>query len=408
MHSNKMRNVAAPPAFAGSGAPPPAAPPVAAPVAPGAAPATTGFSFSFAGAFPFGPSGRRPESLSSAPGFAASSKDFPRAADVAPGTGQMIDLVFAMDCTASMSSYIAEGVKSISQIVDKVKAAENTDIRFGYCAYRDHPPQDVSFVTMCHDFTADTAAMKKAIAAFGAQGGGDGPEAVTAALHECLHFPWRRNAVKIVVLIADAPPHGIGASGDGFPNGDPDGRDPVAIAHDMAAAGVVLYVVACEPSLSNYANAHDVMEGLAQITEGRFLPLTGAALLPDVIVGGAREELALQQLEQLVAGEASRLEASKASKEEVEARLSELMTAAKVETKQMYVTDVYGGYDTTNVRNVATSRSLGHAMANMRPLAQPTMDMHVPQSVGFGAAPQMPQLQKCMARMAKKQHASDP
>jgi len=48
-----------------------------------------------------------------------------------------------------------------------------------------------------------------------ASGGGDGPEAVTAALAEALNMDWREHASKMVVLIADAPPHGIGEYGDG-------------------------------------------------------------------------------------------------------------------------------------------------------------------------------------------------
>lgn len=42
-----------------------------------------------------------------------------------------------------------------------------------------------------------------------ASGGGDGPEAVTAGLARCLtELVWRPHAAKMVVLIADAPPHG--------------------------------------------------------------------------------------------------------------------------------------------------------------------------------------------------------
>lgn len=42
-----------------------------------------------------------------------------------------------------------------------------------------------------------------------ASGGGDGPEAVTAGMAACLtDLVWRRDAAKMVVLIADAPPHG--------------------------------------------------------------------------------------------------------------------------------------------------------------------------------------------------------
>lgn len=42
-----------------------------------------------------------------------------------------------------------------------------------------------------------------------AAGGGDGPEAVTSGLAATLtDLQWRKDAAKMVVLIADAPPHG--------------------------------------------------------------------------------------------------------------------------------------------------------------------------------------------------------
>ena len=73
-----------------------------------------------------------------------------------------------------------------------------------------------------------------------ASGGGDGPEAVTAALGEALDMDWRPHAAKMVVLIADAPPHGIGEYGDGFDDGSPDGKDPLGISRTMASRGIVL------------------------------------------------------------------------------------------------------------------------------------------------------------------------
>lgn len=49
-----------------------------------------------------------------------------------------------------------------------------------------------------------------------ASGGGDGPEAQTAALAGALNMEWMDNAVKMVILITDSPPHGLGEPGDGF------------------------------------------------------------------------------------------------------------------------------------------------------------------------------------------------
>ena len=47
------------------------------------------------------------------------------------------------------------------------------------------------------------------------------------------------------VLIADAPPHGLEPSGDGFPNGDPEGRDPLEIVRNMTVHGITCYTVGC-------------------------------------------------------------------------------------------------------------------------------------------------------------------
>jgi len=89
-------------------------------------------------------------------------------------------------------------------------------------AFRDYPPQDRSFVTKNFGFTSNLAVMQKNLRALVATGGGDGPEAQTAALSEALNMGWRDSAHKIVVLITDAPPHGIGENRDGFPKGSPD------------------------------------------------------------------------------------------------------------------------------------------------------------------------------------------
>lgn len=97
--------------------------------------------------------------------------------------------------------------------------------------------------------------MKTFLKSLYASGGGDGPEAVTAAMQECLSLDWRPGASKMTVLIADAPPHGIGEYGDGFSQGDPCGeqavlryeqksnagsigQDPLQIARLMATQGI--------------------------------------------------------------------------------------------------------------------------------------------------------------------------
>ncbi|XP_045171781.2 uncharacterized protein LOC123533890 [Mercenaria mercenaria] len=204
-----------------------------------------------------------------------------------------LDLAFAMDCTGSMGSYIYEAKNNIRKIVEEIVASEKSDVRLALVEYRDHPPQDSTFVTRCHDFTPSSKTMKGWLSDCSATGGGDTPEAVADALHDLLKLSWREEATKICVCISDAPPHGLGCGGDGFPNGCPDGIDPMVVAHQLAKKGITIYIAGCEPSISPYK---DFFMAVAYITGGQYVPMRKAQVLSKVIIGGAQEELSLNQL----------------------------------------------------------------------------------------------------------------
>ena len=52
-----------------------------------------------------------------------------------------VDLVFVMDCTGSMSSYINSATQNIRYIVKEIVASEKSNIHLALIEYRDHPPQ---------------------------------------------------------------------------------------------------------------------------------------------------------------------------------------------------------------------------------------------------------------------------
>lgn len=105
-------------------------------------------------------------------------------------------------------------------------------------------------MTRSSPFTSEVSVIKERLRELYASGGGDGPEAVTAALKAVLDMAWRPSATRLAVVITDAPPHSIGEYGDGFPNGDPSGEDPLVLARQMAEMGISLFMVACEPALA--------------------------------------------------------------------------------------------------------------------------------------------------------------
>jgi hypothetical protein len=129
------------------------------------------------------------------------------------------DLVFIQDCTGSQGSYISSATKNIEEICAHIfesgKLQSHEDLRVGLVAFRDHPPQDHTYITKNFGFSSDISKVHKDLSGLYASGGGDGPEAITAAMAEALNMEWREYASKMVVLIADAPPHGIGEYGDG-------------------------------------------------------------------------------------------------------------------------------------------------------------------------------------------------
>lgn len=205
---------------------------------------------------------------------------------------QKVDLVFIVDCTGSMGSYIKQTQKNIRNIAEQIsKTAFN--VRLSLVEYRDHPPQDRSFVTRVHDFTHSVDEMKSWVDGMSASGGGDGPESVADALEKATELNYRKDATKMCILIADAPPHGLDQQGDGFPSGCPEGFDPLVSCRKMAEKGITLYFVGCEPSVLPYK---DFYTGLAFITGGQYVPLQNPDALSKVVINGALEEVSLEKL----------------------------------------------------------------------------------------------------------------
>jgi hypothetical protein len=60
-------------------------------------------------------------------------------------------VVFILDCTGSMGSYIASATANIELIVENIlhsgKLSTAESLQIGLIAYRDYPPQDNSYIT---------------------------------------------------------------------------------------------------------------------------------------------------------------------------------------------------------------------------------------------------------------------
>ncbi|WVR06663.1 hypothetical protein IAU60_003695 [Kwoniella sp. DSM 27419] len=282
------------------------------------------------------------------------------------GTGssqrKCIDLAFILDCTGSMQKYINSVRDHITGICDMIRGEQGLsgpeDVRVAVVNYRDHPPQDNTYVYKCHPFTSNIPEVHDYLKGLTASGGGDGPEAVTAGMAATLtDLEWRREAAKMVVLIADAPPHGIGESGDQIKGGDPDGHDPLVVARTMAQNGITMFMVACEETLSGYSRAVDFFQAICNITSGVMLPLTTADLLAMTIVGSVLENMDMERLITEIGMEVAQRIRQKGetmqSVEEVAQELHERLLLRNEQTKQVHLPEVYVPHENAK-KNVST------------------------------------------------------
>jgi len=116
-----------------------------------------------------------------------------------------LDLMLVIDTTGSMGDeirYLQSELRSIiGSITDKHR---DLDIRVGFVFYRDLGDD---YVTRTVAFDRDIGRVQGALARQDADGGGDYPEAMDQALIRAVGQEWRPDAVKSLLLVADAPPH---------------------------------------------------------------------------------------------------------------------------------------------------------------------------------------------------------
>ena len=62
-------------------------------------------------------------------------------------------------------------LQNIRKIVEDIVSKEAADVHLALVEYRDHPPQDPSFVTRVHDFTSSVRDMKGWLDQCSAEGG---------------------------------------------------------------------------------------------------------------------------------------------------------------------------------------------------------------------------------------------
>lgn len=189
-------------------------------------------------------------------------------ADVVHADTVKLDVLFLVDATGSMGDEIERLKANMVGVAEKIAESPSApDVRFGLTSYRDTTDD---YVARTVDFTSDVGAFVESLRTLVADGGGDTPEALNEAFAAAVSEPrWRtdEDVVRLVFLIADAPPH-VGR-----------GTSYVESIGAAAAAGIRVFPIA---SSGTDDQAEYVLRQIAQATLGRFVFLSygadGAAL----------------------------------------------------------------------------------------------------------------------------------
>lgn len=116
-----------------------------------------------------------------------------------------LDLMLVVDTTGSMGDEIRYLQSELRSIIASITARHrDLDIRIGFVFYRDRGDD---YVTRTVAFDRDIGRVQGALAQQDANGGGDYPEAMDQAMIRAVGQDWRPDAVKSLLLVADAPPH---------------------------------------------------------------------------------------------------------------------------------------------------------------------------------------------------------
>ncbi|TSA57380.1 MAG: DUF1318 domain-containing protein [Methylophilaceae bacterium] len=154
--------------------------------------------------------------------------------------GVLVDLVFVMDLTRSMGPFAEQTLKMMQESVRSLGADAQVAnaMRFGFWGYRDSPSvcKGIEFNTRnftpelqsIEDFTRTLSTVHETTA-----DSVDYEEDVFAGMADAINdTKWRSGAIRMIVLVGDAPGRAPGVHGVGYPDG------PVGTASGMDAATI--------------------------------------------------------------------------------------------------------------------------------------------------------------------------
>lgn len=178
----------------------------------------------------------------------------------------IFELACVIDSTGSMGHLISVSQQQMTSLISKLALKTHIQMRVGLTEFKDHPPED-RLLARTTALTSDMNEVQHAIKKIKADGGGDTPEAVyDGILSAAKELKWHPHSRRVLVLLGDAPPHGVGAPGDHFAKGCPCGETIQSTTAELEDRRITLYSI----GLTQDKYAQDAFKGLATLTGGQF------------------------------------------------------------------------------------------------------------------------------------------
>ncbi len=173
------------------------------------------------------------------------------------GDNPIIEVVFVLDATGSMTSLIEGAKRKIWSIANKMMTGDPTpDVKIGLVVYRDRGDE---FVVKGYDLTDDIDEVYSKLIAVRAQGGGDFQEDVNRALSYAVDsISWSEsdNVLKMIFLVGDADPHMDYNDEEHYPE----------ICKAAIEQEIVINAIRC----GNNSNTEEVWKEIAHLAEGHY------------------------------------------------------------------------------------------------------------------------------------------
>ena len=214
-----------------------------------------------------------------------------------------VDLCFVVDTTGSMGGFIQAAKTQLLATMERLTAESKVDLQVGLVEYRDHPPQDTSFVTRIYPLTKDLNLMQKHINQLEANGGGDHPEAVYDGVVEAVRkMYWRDRSLRFILLVGDAPPHGFQLPKDytGFTHTDESRYPNKLTVQAVTAAAEKARVTVLALGMGGDRSMQQSFTALALGTGGEFASVSNVYLVIEKIASLLSKEFQNLEFDQQV------------------------------------------------------------------------------------------------------------